>query len=475
MVATHDRSRQPTQIALGLAAGIVAVLLGCGPPGLASGVWLSAEGPERWALTFKHAGGLISGTMHLLRDGKEVAQWGFAGTRRGADGLELNWVSNNRMSLTVDLSAGELWGTAVLGDGSVHEALFRRTTATEVPGLVILPELPYRLRPPSPGSGWEVAAPADVGIDPGHLEATVRAVTRGEAGLLHSLVVVRHGKLLLEEYFHGYSRDDLHQLRSVTKSVSSLLVGIARDRGEIGGLDIPVLQWFPEYAAAAGAGWEGVTLRHLLTMTAGLDWDRREAIRGPPAGPPLFQLALKRPVVDKPGTRFLYNNHDVELLSGVLRHATGMHADEYAMRTLFAQLGIKAWDWELGRTEGYPAVAGNLQLRPLDMAKIGQLVLDRGRWRAQQVVSEEWIAESTRIAAGLEAERYGYLWTRLETPPEAGGDEVITASGSGSQFIHVVPALGVVVVTTGGNLGGNKQSAIGDVLLRHLVPGIERL
>jgi CubicO group peptidase (beta-lactamase class C family) len=109
------------------------------------------------------------------------------------------------------------------------------------------------------------------------------------------------------------------------------------------------------------------------------------------------------------------------------------------------------------------------------MAKIGQLVLDRGRWRAQQVVSEEWIAESTRIAAGLEAERYGYLWTRLETPPEAGGDEVITASGSGSQFIHVVPALGVVVVTTGGNLGGNKQSAIGDVLLRHLVPGIERL
>ena len=279
---------------------------------------------------------------------------------------------------------------------------------------------------------------------------------------------------MTEEYFHGYSREDLHELQSVTKSVTSLLVGIARDRGEIGDLDEPVLKFFPEYAAAAGAGWEKVTLRHLLTMTAGLDWDRREAIRGPPTGPALFELALGRPVVHEPGTRFLYNNHDVNLLAGVLRRATGMQADEFAARVLFAPLGITAWDWELGRTEGYPAMSGTLHLRPLDMAKIGQLVLDRGLWRGEQVVSEEWIAESTRIAVGRQAERYGYLWTRIETPPEAGGDEVITAAGSGSQFIHVVPALDAIVVTTGGNLGGNKEFAIGDVLVRRLVPGVER-
>lgn len=474
MVTTQESARRAARTLLGLLAGTLAFLLGCGPPGLGSGIWLSAEGPERWALTFKHAGNLVSGTMHLLRDGKQVAQWGFAGTWQGPDDLRLSWVRNNTLGLTVDLAAGELRGTAILTDGSVHEAVFRRTAPAEVPGFAVLPELPYRLRPPAPDSGWETATPADVSIRAGHLEATVRAVTHGDAGLLHSLLVVRYGKLVLEEYFHGYSRDDLHQLASVTKSVTSLLVGIARDRGEIDGLDEPVLRSFPGHAAAAEAGWERVTLRHLLTMTAGLGWDRREAIRGPPAGPPLFELALGRPVVDPPGTRFLYNNHDVELLSGVLCQATGMQADEYAAQTLFAPLGITAWDWELGRTEGYPAVSGTLRLRPLDLAKIGQLVLDQGRWGGRQVVSESWIAESTRITAGHEAQRYGYLWSRLVTPPEAGGDEVITAAGTGSQFIHVVPALGTVVVTTGGNISGRKESAIGDVLLRRLVPGVEQ-
>lgn len=474
MVTTQDRAGPATRIALGLVAGVLATLLACGPPRLTHGVWLTAGGPEQWALSFERGSGFIAGTMHLLRDDKQVARWGFVGTRRGADGLELTWVHDNRLSLTVDLERGELRGTATLTDGSVHEALFRRTTAAEIPGFAALPEQPYRLRPPIPGSGWQVAAPEAAGIDAGRLQATVRALTRGEAGLVHSLVIVRHGRLVLEEYFHGYARDDLHQLHSVTKSVTSLLVGIARDRGQIGGLDEPVLNFFPQYAAAAGAGWEKVTLWHLLTMTAGLDWDRREAVKGPPTGPPLFELALARQVVREPGARFLYNNHDVELLAGVLYRAAGMQADELAAGALFAPLGITAWDWELGRTEGYPALGGTLQLRPLDMAKIGQVVLDGGRWQGQQVVSEEWIEESTRIAVGPETERYGYLWRRLETPPGAGVGDVITAAGFGSQFIHVVPALDTVVVATGGNLGGRKEFAMGEVLLRHLVPGIER-
>ena len=126
MIATQHPSRQGTRAVLTVAAGTLALLLGCGPPGLSRGVWLSADGPEQWALTFEHTGGLISGTMHLLREGKQVAQWGFAGTRQEADGLELTWVSNNTLSLTVDLGRGELRGTAVLTDGSVHDAVFRR-------------------------------------------------------------------------------------------------------------------------------------------------------------------------------------------------------------------------------------------------------------------------------------------------------------------------------------------------------------
>ncbi|MCP3983879.1 MAG: beta-lactamase family protein, partial [bacterium] len=188
-------------------------------------------------------------------------------------------------------------------------------------------------------------------------------------------MIVRHGKLVLEEYFHGFARKDLHELESVTQSIASLLVGIARDRGEIDSLDTPVLQWFPERAAAAGAGWQRVTLRHLLTMTAGLDWDRRDVIERHGAGPALFTEVFGRRVVHEPGSRWLINAPDLEVLGGVLRRATGMQADELATRALFAPLGITIWDWERGKSEGYPSLGGTLQLRPLDMAKIGQLVL----------------------------------------------------------------------------------------------------
>jgi CubicO group peptidase (beta-lactamase class C family) len=459
-----------------LLSGGLALLLACGPPGLSRGVWLSVDGEESYALTFEHTGGLVSGTLHHLVEGKQVGQWGFAGTRTAAGELRLSWGADNSMIATVDLELGEIEGTMRLASGAVLEELFQRRAPAEVPGFAAQSELPYRLRPPAPGSGWEVAEPAAVGIDPRRLEATVRAVTRGEAGLLHSLVIARRGKLILEEYFHGYAREDLHETQSVSKSVTSLLVGIARDRGAIGSLDTPVLEWFPELAAAARAGWEEVTLEHLLTMTAGLDWDRREVLRPLPPGPELFTEVLGRRVVHEPGSRWLYNGSDVELLGGVLRHATGLQADEFAARELFAPLRITRWDWQTAKREGYPSLAGTLRLRPLDMAKIGQLVLDGGRWHGRQVVSAEWIAESTepRVVAGRDSQMYGYLWMRLDAPLDAGRYPVIVASGWGSQFIHVVPAIQTVIVTTGGNHFNNKTFAIGEVLLRVMVPGVER-
>jgi len=249
-------------------AGSLALLLGCGPPGLSRGVWLSVDGPEQYALTFDLTGGLVSGTMHHLLEGKKVAQWGFAGTRTRTGELELSWGTNNSLTAGVDLAVGELRARVRLQNGSVFEGLFRRTAEAEIPGFAAQPEPPYHLRPPAPGSGWKVAAPAEVGLAPRNLQATVRAVTRGEAGLLHSLVIVRHGKLVLEEYFHGFGRQDLHELESATKSITSLLIGIARDQGEIASLDTPVLEWFPEHATESRTEWQQVTLRHLLTMTA---------------------------------------------------------------------------------------------------------------------------------------------------------------------------------------------------------------
>ena len=263
---------------------------------------------------------------------------------------------------------------------------------------------------------------------------------------------------------------------AVTKSVTSLVVGIAHDRGAIDDLDTPVLDWFPEYKAAAEPGWEKVTLEHLLTMTAGLDWEPQEVTQAWPGGPELFDEIFRRRVVHEPGTRWLYNNADIELLGGVLRRATGLHGDELAAQALFGPLGITTWNWERGRREGYPSLSGALHLRPLDMAKIGQMVLDGGRWRGAEVLSEEWIAESTAplTVPGGGSQRYGYLWTRLSAPLDAGPHPVITASGWGSQFIHIVPALDTVIVATGGNHFTGETFALDRVLLERLVPGVER-
>ena len=427
-------------------------------------------------LVFEDARGLVSGRLHQIRAGKLVLQWGFAGTRPGSDSLEIQWGNDVTFRGAADLEQGRLTGRMLLPDGSSHNMLFERARAEEVPGLLAMSDLPYHLRPPAPGSGWDVAAPVEVGIGPRHLERTIRAVTRGEAGLLHSLVLTRHGRLVVEEYFHGYSRQDLHETQSATKSVASLLMGIALDRGYLESLDMPVLDFFPEYAESAKAGWEQVTLRHLVTMTAGVDWNPREVFDAHGAGPPLFRKVLSREIIHAPGSKWLYNGADLNLLAGVLFQATGMHADEFAERFLFEPLGITVWDWELGKTDGYPSLAGTLELRPLDMAKIGQLVLDEGRWEGEQLISPEWISESmaTTSASRKEGQLHGYLWWQANAPLRAGHSQVNLASGWGSQFIYIVPDLDSVAVTTGGNHFNSKNYAVGEVLARRLLPGIEQ-
>ena len=446
------------------------------PPGLTRDVWLSEEDSVRFVLDFEHTGGLISGSMHELRENRQVVQWGFVGTRKSTGELELNWGGNNTLTLEADLRLGEIRGRLLRADGSMHDVVFHRIAAARVPGQEAKTELPYRLRLPEAGSGWQVVEPSEVGIDPQDLEATYRAIARGEAGLIHSQLVVRRGMLVGEEYFHGFARQDLHELQSATKSIASLLIGIAVDRGQIESIDVPVLEYFPELAGPADPKWKTVTLKHLLTMTAGVDWDRREVNRDHGTGPELFRKVLSRWVDHAPGSRWLYNGADVNLLAGVIYRATGLHADEFAARYLFEPLQITEWDWEEGKQEGFPSLAGTLRLRPLDLAKIGQLVLDRGEWQGEQVVSEEWIEESTaaRISTSREVQRFGYLWWRLDAPLDAGPHPVTIASGWGSQFLHVIPAFDAVLVTTGGNHLNGKTFAIDQVLLHFLVPGIER-
>lgn len=331
----------------------------------------------------------------------------------------------------------------------------------------------YEYRPPEDvGDGWETAPLADVGFDRREIDTLVEEIIEREYGYVHSLLIAKAGKLTLEEYFYGYDRETLHGIQSCTKSVASLLVGIAIDRGEIDGVDEPIYSFFPEYERFKTDGWDDVELKHILTMTAGLDWPRgwggwfyvsRD----------YFEEVLKRPVVKEPGSEFDYVSPNATLLAGVIKHATGLEADEYAEKYLFGPLGIVEYDWNEGRQRGHPRTDGTLKLRPRDMAKIGALVLGDGEWNGDRIVSAAWIEDSIAPhTSDAGHEGYGYAWWSTEREFRGRTISAVFARGAGDQFIVVFPDLDLIVVTTGRNTTDEHRWSTAKMIEEHILPAL---
>jgi CubicO group peptidase (beta-lactamase class C family) len=316
-----------------------------------------------------------------------------------------------------------------------------------------------------PTDTWRTSSPEEQGLDRKTLKKLVKRIRRNSISGIDSLLIVRNGFLVSESYFNGWSRDDLHTLQSDTKSITSLLVGIARQQGLFSNIDQKVLGFFPEYARIKKLDDRkaAMSLRDLLTMRTGFNWSE-----DPYEGSPLSQLnncrcdwlkfTLDWGMREPPGTRFEYNSGGVILLAGVIRNVSGIPTDTFAQRYLFDPLGINGVRWHYGQPDNLPHTGGGLNLRPLDMAKIGYLVLRRGRWEDRQVVAEDWIVESLQHAvrfprtfAGRPVD-YSYLWwlLRLDGAGAEGPDaDIYTAAGAQGQWIFVIPRYDMVVVSTG--------------------------
>jgi CubicO group peptidase (beta-lactamase class C family) len=379
----------------------------------------------------------------------------------------------------VVLGRGRISGELVYPDGNRMEVELPWHPRESFPALLARGGAgePYVYRAPEERSdGWEVSTARDQGVDPGGFEELVKAIAdRGEAGVLHSLLVARNGYLILEEYFHGYVHEDPHHLASCTESVSSLLAGLAIGDGSIAGVDVPLVDLLSGGDYTFGPGWGDLNLHHLLTMSLALDWSPEEAETLHGTGPEFFQRIVGRSVSGRPGNDWQYVSANVNLIAGILRSATGEHAEAYAERKLFRPLGIDVWDWRGMKTDGYNLMDGSLRLTPRDMAKIGQMVLDGGVWRGDRIVDEEWIRASTTpqlqtTEAGME---YGYLWWLAEAPsPEGSSIQTVFANGWGSQFIVTVPSLDLVVVTTGGNEYNGMHMGFAELLAGTLLPAV---
>jgi CubicO group peptidase (beta-lactamase class C family) len=250
---------------------------------------------------------------------------------------------------------------------------------------------------PQPGF-FPRAEPPEAGLDRAALDDLILEAERTHSD---SLVVVQDGRTIVERYF-GRPRGPIETM-SVTKSIVSLAIGLLIEERRIASIDTPMHTFFPEWKTGRKAG---VTLRHVLTHTSGIEHKKGAAVLNAQAD--RLAYARKRPLADDPGKTFSYNNEATQLLSGVVRAAAGVDADAYLKKRLFEPLGIKDFAWARDQARNVQTYYG-LALRARDLARIGQLLLDGGALGAKSIVPPAWVKLSTR--PGSEATpSYGLLW-----------------------------------------------------------------
>lgn len=295
-----------------------------------------------------------------------------------------------------------------------------------------------------PGHDWRTSTPEEQGIDSTGLLRMVEDIQKSGTAV-DGIVIVRHGYLVFESYAAPYNAGTAHNLKSSSKSILSALVGIALREKMLDGLDQRVSEVLPEYFTSVDDPRKSdVTLRHLLTMTGGFDWEENS-----PRSDQLWQskdwvgAAIGLPLKDAPGERFTYSTALTHLASAAIARRSGMSTRAFAEKYLFDPLGVRAGPWRRD-PRGIHWGGSDLFLTPRDMARFGYLYLKKGTWDGRQVVPREWVAESTTAQvntggyAGLDD--YGYWWWIL---PGAHA-----ALGFGGQLIVVVPDQDLVVVFT---------------------------
>jgi CubicO group peptidase (beta-lactamase class C family) len=308
----------------------------------------------------------------------------------------------------------------------------------------------------------------------------------------HGITVARNGFMIFQHYRSGldeswrekldtivHGPDVKHDIRSVTKVVIGLLVGDALARGLIPDLEIPLFDVLPEYSDLRTGGKDRIRLRHLLTMSAGLEWDENLPPTDPRNGE--FRLwqsddrlrtALEPRLLSEPGSVWAYSGGCTELLAAVLRKISGKQVDAYAREALFEPLAITDVEWAC-HADGTPSASGGLRLRAPDLARIGQLVVDGGIWKGERLLPATWIAQSLtpQIGAHDRLFFYGFHWWLGRSLIE--GREIPWAAGIGlgGQRLFVVPALSLVVVITAGHYADAMQSWLPLVVLNRYVLG----
>jgi CubicO group peptidase (beta-lactamase class C family) len=319
-------------------------------------------------------------------------------------------------------------------------------------------------------------ARSDLGV--GTADAIVRGILDGTFKDVHGVLLYQHGKLVMEEYFYGYSVQRQHQLRSATKCVVSTLAGIAIDRGALTGVDERVL---PQMSYANYANPDprkaAMTLDDFLSMRSGLDCnDHSSTSPGRETvidnAPDWVKATLDLPMINDPGTRAYYCSGGVSVVGRLIENAVHMRLPEFAQANLFGPLGISRadWMWNYDLTNADKEYS-QIHLRPRDMLKLGVLFGDGGRWHGRQVISTSWVHTALSEHSLVDNVSYGYFWWRpwlnVETPSGSQHVDVIAAEGNGGQKIYLVSQYNLVAVFTAG--GYNAESTPPNTIMAKII------
>lgn len=305
-----------------------------------------------------------------------------------------------------------------------------------------------------PTDGWRTAKPEEHGVDSAGIAAMVDGLAKDN---VRSFVLVRDGYLLAEGYNRDWEPDQRHPMLSVTKSFVSTLTGMAIADGAVEGVGQKLDQFFPEISSDPKKS--SITVEQLLAMTSGLEWDNREerSSREMADSPDWGRYVLSRAMAAEPGTRFHYNNGNAHLLSILLQKAVGFSLSIYAKINMFDPMGMTNVTWGEDLQEHLLGAWG-LNMTARDMAKLGLLYLQGGKWDDHTIVPDTWIQASVQKHSapiyddGTEG-GYGYFWWLKRVAPETGDKSygVFFAAGSGGQRIFVVPELNLILAMTANN------------------------
>jgi CubicO group peptidase (beta-lactamase class C family) len=377
-------------------------------------------------------------------------------------------------------------GTSIIGykvtnDTLLYQLVSRNVTFSDKMWYARSPGKPFVYHykiPAETRDGLPTGSIVHSGLDTALMRKLINRIVGGSYPNVHSILIVKDGKLILEEYFYEYDAGTLHQLRSATKTFASALVGIAIDKGLIKSVEDRVIPYFPEYSILnLDARKEAITIKNLLTQESGLACNDDDP--GSPGNEtkiyPTDDWAnsiLNLPMEESPGHKGSYCSGNIILLDRIVEKSSHQSLHDFAAQNLFGKLGITDFKWDFVPDKSHEDDFGQVNLKPRDMAKFGLVYLNGGQWKGTQIISANWVSQSLSKHSTVRGIDYGYLWWREPLTANGVVYEGMAAKGNGGQRIFIWPDQNMVAVITAGNY--NAQSPANKLLIECVLGGLKK-